>query len=155
MAYNTILLKGEGNNVEEIKASAAITPGMLVELHYSSGDKVRAHNKDDGFAIPMFALESELEGNGIADAYASGDLVRCFHPKRGDQVYALIADGQNIAVGDRLSSNGDGFLREYSSPESTIEETGAVVAIARENVNRSTSSGGDTNTTGRCAVEIV
>ena len=154
MAYNTILLKGENPNIEELEANAAITPGDLVEV--MSTGKVRVHAGDEGYAMAiMIALESELEGKGITDAYAAGEQVRCWHPQRGDRGYCRLADGENAAIGDKLASNGDGFLKEYSSPESAIEETGAIVAIAREAVNRSSSSGADTNTTGRIEVEFV
>jgi len=150
---STIILKGENPTLEELEANAAITPGMLIEI--MSTNKVRAHAEDDGFAVPLFALEDELQGKGISEAYAAGDQVPCWRPKPGDQVNALLADGENVAIGDKLSSNGDGYLRKYASPQSVIEETGAIVGIAREAIDRSSSSGGDTNTTGRIAVEIV
>ena len=156
--YSTIMLKGEAEaeDIEELVAgdSAIILPGMLIEIVADS--KVQPHSKDEGFAIPFFALESELEGKGISDAYAPKEHVRCWHPDRGDLVYALLADGESVVVGDKLVSSAPaGYLRKFSSPESMIEETGSIVAIARDAVDRSSSSGGDTNTDGRIAVEVV
>lgn len=155
MAYNTIMLKGEGPNIEELVANAAITPGMLIE-EMSTG-KVRAHATANGNAASMWALEDELQGKGITDAYAADDLVRIWHPKKGDQVYALLSDGESVAQGDFLASNGDGYLQKFVGGDSGAAEELPleIVAKAKEAVDRSTSSGGDTNVTGRIVVEVV
>ena len=154
MAYNTILLKGENPNIEEIEANAAITPGMLVE-EMTTG-LLRAHATRNGNAAAMFALENELEGEEIGDNYAAGERVRVWHPQKGDQVYALLADGESVVIGDMLGSNGDGFLKEIKGGDSATEDLPAsIVAKAKEAVDRSTSSGGDTNVTGRIIVEVV
>lgn len=154
MAYSTILLKGENPNIEEMEANAAITPGMLIEV--MSTGKVRAHADENGNAVPRFALEDELQGKSISEAYAAADQVRCWHPQRGDQVYALLADGESVVIGDFLASNGDGYLQKFVGGDSGAAEELPleIVAVAREAVNRSSSSGGDTNTTGRIVVEI-
>src|SRR5574343_463793 len=126
MAYETVIIKGENPMIEEKEANAALSPGFLIEL--LSTDKVRKHAGDDAFAIPLFALEDELQGKEYSEAYAAGDKVRCWRPRPGDQVLARLADGENVAIGDKLGSNGDGYLRKYVAPESAIEETGAIVA---------------------------
>jgi hypothetical protein len=155
MAYNTIKIKKYSDNVEELVANAAITPGMLVEI--MSTGKVRAHATENGNAMPKFALEDELQGKGIADAYAAADQVQVWTPYRGDLVYALLADGENVAIGDWLASNGDGYLQKFVGGASNANEELPleIVAKAREAINRSTSSGGDTNVTGRIVVEVV
>ena len=154
MAYSTILLKGENPNIEEIVANAAIAPGMLVE-EMATG-LVRAHATRNGNAAAVFALESELEGKGISDSYAAGEVVRLWHPTKGDQVYALLADGESVVIGDFLGSNGDGYLKKIKGGDSVAEDLPAsIVAKAKEAVDRSTSSGGDTNVTGRILVEVV
>ncbi len=155
MAYNTIVLKQFGEMVkEELEANAAITPGMLIE-EMTTG-KVRKHASANGSAKAMFALEDELQGKDIDEDYAAGDRVACWHPRRGDQVYALLADGENVAINDLLASNGDGFLQKFVGGASTLEDLPLeVVAMAKEAIDRSSSSGGDTNTTGRIRVEVV
>jgi hypothetical protein len=154
MAYSTILLKGENPNIEEIVANAAISPGMLIE-EMSTG-LVRAHATRNGNAARFFALENELEDDDIDDNYAAGEIVRGFHALPGDQVYALLADGENVAIGDFLTSNGDGYLKEFKGGDSAAEDLPAsIIAKAKEAVDRSTSSGGDTNVTGRIVVEVV
>ena len=151
MAYNTILLKGENPNIEELVAHATITPGMLIEEQ--SDGEVKAHATPSGNAARTFALESELEGNGIDDNYAAGDQVRVFHAQPGDQVYGLLADGQSVSRGGFLVSNGDGYLKAYAYQ--SYEKDELIVAKAKETVDRSSSSGGDTNTTGRIVVEVM
>ena len=151
---NTIKIKKYSDNVEELVVNAAITPGMLVEIMTTG--LVRAHATRNGNAAAMFALEDELQGKGIADDYAAGDRAQVWHPAKGDQVYALLADGENVVIGDMLGSNGDGYLKEIKGGDSAAEDLPAsIVAIAREAIDRSTSSGGDTNVTGRIVVEVV
>lgn len=148
---HTIKLKKYLDVINEWVANAAITPGMLVEL--MSTNKVRAHADERGNVCPpMFALEDELQGKSITDAYVAGDKVQCWVAQRGEEVYALLKDGENVAIGDKLESAGNGYLTKFGSDSISMEQ---IVAIALEAVDRSTSSGGDTNTTGRIAVMVV
>lgn len=155
MAYHTIKIKKYSDHIEEWIANAAITPGMLVQL--MSTGKVRAHTPANGNAIPMFALEDELQGKAIDEAYAAADQVQVWIPYRGDQVYALLSDGENVVIGDFLASNGDGYLQKFVGGDSNANEELPleIVAMALEAIDRSTSSGGDTNTTGRILVMVV
>jgi hypothetical protein len=152
---NTIKLKSYSNNMEELVANAAITPGMLVEVMTTG--KVRAHADQNGNAVPLFAMEDELQGKDITDAYAAGDRVQCWRPLPGDEVNALLVDGASVHIGDFLVSNGDGYLREFVGGDSgTAEELPLeIVAVAKEAIDRSGSSGEDTNATGRIRVAIV
>jgi hypothetical protein len=113
MSYNTIKLKNYLNIFEEMTAAAAITPGMLVEQTPGAAT-VRKHATSGGNATPKFALEDGLQGKGIHDAYAAGDKVQVWVAQTGDWVYALIADEQNIAIGDLLESNGAGYLTKHT-----------------------------------------
>jgi hypothetical protein len=113
MSYNTIKIKNYVNVFEEMNAAAAIYPGMLVEQTPAAAT-VRKHATSGGNAIPMFALEDGLQGKSIHQAYATGDRVQVWIAQTGDQVYALIADEQNIAIGDPLESNGAGFLTKHT-----------------------------------------
>lgn len=152
MAYNTVKIKKYLDIIVEKVANAAITPGMLIEP--MSTDKVRAHATAEGNVVPMFALEDELQGNGINDAYSADDPVQCWIPQRGEEVYAILADGYNIAIGEFLASNGDGYLREHTAETESweVSEAGsvtvrplAIVAQALEAVDTSDSSGGESS----------
>ena len=107
----TIKLKNYSKVLEEYNAVAAITPGMLIEL--TSADKVQAHSSVGQNMIQMFALEDELQGKGIDDAYAIDAPVQVWIPGRGDQVYALLKDGETVVIGDLLESAGGGYLQKY------------------------------------------
>jgi len=121
MAKNTIKLKKYSDVIEEFVAGAAITPGMLVALNASGA--VIPHGEAAGNAIPMFALEDELQGKTIDDAYAAGDPVQVWVAGRGDIVNAIA--GAEIAAGDFLVSDGTGKLKPVDSAVS-VNITGTV-----------------------------
>ncbi|MCD6361467.1 MAG: hypothetical protein J7M38_11480 [Armatimonadetes bacterium] len=136
---NTIKLKKYSDIIEEYEAGGTITPGMLIMLN-SSG-KVVPHGNAGEFAEKMFALENELEGKGIDDNYSSGDRVQCWIAGRGDQVYAILADGQTANIGDILESDGAGHLQVAASETaSAATYPGSVVGVALEAVTTSGST---------------
>lgn len=141
MSFNTIKLKKYSDVIEEIVAHAAITPGMLLELN--SDEEVLAHSTAGGIAAPpMFALEDELQGNDIDDDFAAADPVQVWFPYRGDQVYAILADGESVVIGDFLVSDGNGFLEKLTvGSAGTTEYPNAIVAVSLEAVDLSGSSG--------------
>jgi hypothetical protein len=155
MAKHTIKIKKYADIIEEWIANAAITPGHLVEVINSSGSpKVRVHATAGGNAIPMFALEDELQGNGIDTAYAATAPVQVWVAGRGDEVYALLANGQTVVVGDFLESAGDGTLQKHATDSAGVGTLSLqIVAIALENVDMSDSSGADPS--GRIRVKVV
>ena len=140
MAYNTIKLKKYSDVIEEITAHAAIYPGMLLELN--SDNEVLAHDTAGGIvAPPMFALEDELQGKEIDDAFVAGDPVQVWFPGRGDQVYAILNDGQSVVIGDFLVSSGEGYLNKLTvGSAGTTEFPNAIVAVSLENKDLSDSS---------------
>lgn len=155
MAYNTIKVKKYLDIIEEFTANAEIFPGMLVE-EMSTG-KLRAHATSQGNVLPMFALEDELQGNDIDDAYAADDKVQVWIPNRGEQVYAILADGQNVAIGDFLESNGVGYLQKHvpdveswesgskQEPHSITNYSNVIVGTALEALDLSDSSGAESS----------
>lgn len=149
---NTVKLKKYSDVVKELIANAAITPGHLIE-RMSTG-KVRVHATQDGDAAKMFALEDELQGKAITEAYAALDPVQCWLPGRGDEVNAILANGETAVIGSFLTSNGDGTLKVHDVVASAAEEyPEAIIGIALEAVDMSDSSGADPG--GRIQVEII
>jgi len=125
MARKVIVLLGQPIVNEEGVATAAITPGMLVD-----GVTSIAPHAIAGADCPRtFALEREELGQNIDDAYAIGDTVKVGAFAPGQRVNALIASGQNIAANQALESAGDGTLRLLAS--------GVRLARALEAVNNS------------------
>jgi hypothetical protein len=141
---NQIMLSGEFEHAEDT-ASEAITPGHLVEVHTSSGRKLRKHATAKGFAERAFALEDAYQGNTISDAYGSGDRVFYALAKPGAKVQAWLEAGADYAIGDKLVSAGDGTLQKTSSSDLQV------VAIVEEAVDLSASGAVAT----RCDVRIV
>lgn len=161
MAYNTVILKNYLNHFEEYEANAALSPGMLVET--MSTGKIRKHATEGGNAIPMIAIENKLEGKGITDAYVAADMVKVWIPQRGDEGYVQIEDEQNIAIGDLLESNGDGYLQKMTNVEVSSQAADVVyplqiVAQALEALDLSSlSAAGSSDTPARqfCRVRFV
>lgn len=134
----TVKIKSYLDIQEEYKAASALYPAYLVELTENS--KVQSHSSTGGNAEKAFALEDALQGNDLAVEYSADGVVRVWYPQRGDQVQAVLADGETIKVGDFLESAGDGSLQKYAV-ESTAVYTEQVIGVALEDVNTSASSG--------------
>jgi hypothetical protein len=132
MSYNTISVRGD-YVLEEHYAAATISPGNLLEL--DSDKKVKRHSNAGGAAEKAFALENSLAGEVISDDYSSSERVRYGIFAPGSLVYALIADGEDIEIGDQLISDGSGNLKEQSS-----EDEGSVIAIAMEDKDMTASA---------------
>lgn len=112
MANNSIILKRYNKIQIERKASEAIKPGMIVEL--TSADKVKKHATSGGDVAPlMVAIEDALQGKSKTEAYVADDVVRVWIPQAGDEFLAILADGQNVAIGDKLMSNGLGYVIKH------------------------------------------
>ena len=130
----TIKVKKYSDNIVELVANAAITPGMLVEQ--MSTDFIRAHSTQDGNCLPMIALEDELQGKIISEAYAQNDQVFVWIPARGDEFYGILASGESVAKGEFLVSNGDGKLKALPTLASTGDVFPAqIIGVATEAIN--------------------
>lgn len=114
---NTIKIKSYSNIVEEMAATAAaIKPGMILEMGSASNATVcKAHATANGNVVPMIALEDELQGKSIYDAYSAtaGTKIQVWIPTRGDIAYLIPVDGTALAIGDFVTSNGDGRVKKY------------------------------------------
>lgn len=96
----------------EFPASAAITPGMLVEMFDDAGDpKYRPHSADTRQVSLSVALSRDEFNNTIDDPYAIGETVKVGFMSAGTTFYGILPSGQDIAKGDLLQSNGDGKLK--------------------------------------------
>lgn len=109
----TIVLKGQFIR-KEGKASSAITPGDLVE--FGGANDLRVHSTVGGAARKAIALENDLIGRGIDDAYAAGETVQygVFCP--GAEVYVRLQAGETCTKGQALESDGFGRFQVASTP---------------------------------------
>jgi hypothetical protein len=122
--------------IKEYVAGGTVRPGHL--LAFSSGEVIAHGSAAAQSAVPWFAIESpytdyESSTPAIDTTYADGDLVRTYMGLPGDEIYALLEDEGNVAIGALLESAGDGTLQAQS--------TGQAVARALEAVNNTGGSG--------------
>jgi hypothetical protein len=130
----SIRVKDFSDIQEEFIANAALSPGHLVEIMYTG--LIRKHVTAKGNALKMFALEDELQGKGVDDAYAAGDPVQVMIARTGDRVNAILADGETAVIGNWLVSNGDGTLRVYVAEKESYDtepSSGGTVAVDMPN----------------------
>ena len=133
---NQIHLSGDYEYFE-VKASGTIKPGYLCDIHTSTGKKVRAHPTVGGYGPKHIAVEDALQGNTIDDNYSSGDLVALHTPRPGAVYQLWLKAGENVAIGDRLMSAGDGTLQEFEAADTVTAD--AIVGTAEEAVDLSAS----------------
>lgn len=147
MGYNTIKIRKYSDVIEEHVAAAGLVPGMLLEI--TTAGKVRKHSRMFGNVMPMFALEDELQGKEIGDAFVTNDRVQCWIPNRGDVVLAILFDGQSVEIGDLVISHGDGYLMKYIASDDSdyTQNPNQIVGMAMEKKDLSGSSGEETGDT--------
>jgi len=151
MVKNTIKLKKYVDIINEYKAGGVITSGMLVAVN--SVGAVIAHAVAGGVCSKMFALEDELQGRTIKDNFVSGEPVQCWVTVPGEEVNALLADGEDVAIGEVLVSDGAGKLKVATPNASAVIIEQYPIAIALEAVNMTGSAGVDPS--GRIKVRIL
>lgn len=139
---NTIYLGGgmqggDGGITYENRYNAVetITPGMLVEIHDDSGvPGWGVHDSADEPVHVAVALEQIELNQGVDDTYAAGDRCKVGILRSGSMFWGIIPSGQDIAIGARLQSNGDGKLKAAGSGDVRFvshTDSGAVTADTR------------------------
>jgi hypothetical protein len=114
-----IILKGDPLYKErplkalDVYGVGGITPGMLIE---SVAGEYTPHATAAGNASPIFAVEAPFrEGGDIDTIYnQDGETILAAYCRPGDEVYALLEDGANVAQEALLESNGAGSLQAYT-----------------------------------------
>ena len=129
---NKILLQVNGAGVEarpifEYEADEALTPGELVR--FDADDELEPHGTAGGNALPIFVVENPYAetaagAKAIDTDYALGSYARVIYAQPGDLVYDWLADGQNVAKGAALVSDGAGALQ--SGGTQAVDEGGTV-----------------------------
>lgn len=150
--YNSVILERHLKIQKELEANETVTPGMLVER--VSGSKFQKHSTAGGPASPLFVKENALLGNEISDDYSSGDKAQVCFFTTGDEVYTLLAGGENVSEGDYLESDGSGHLRLAGISSASVgaaEYPNSIVAVALEAVD----TGDSANVAERIKVEVL
>lgn len=145
-------LIGAEKVVEEgIADAAGILPGHLIQLMSTGNFRVHP-NASQNVTPAKFALEDEMQGKTVDDAYAISTLVQVWTPSKGDWVRAILADGETIVINDAVESAGDGTLQKYvadtvtdSSGQIETIYPNPIVGIAREALDLSNSSAAESS----------
>jgi len=156
MSYNTIMVRGNGVR-EEATGDGAVTPGQLLER--TSADAVKRHATAGGNAQKYFAIEDVLQGNPISTDYATTELVQFTIAQRGDLIYALLKNGEDVDKGDPLESASSGDMQAHAvdatgSAEATTIYSDQIVGWAREALDMSDSSDADPDSR-RILIEVA
>ena len=109
---------------EEAYAAATIKPGMLVEE--TSAGTFQAHSVSGGYAVLLVAEIDALQGGVLGDSYTVGKLVSANVELPGNEVQMFLKKNENVAIGAKLMSGGDGTLVAVSGTEKQA------IAVARE-----------------------
>lgn len=125
----------------EYKGNGVITPGQLLET--DSANDVKRHAVAGASWDGIIALEDHTWGKDIDDNYADNVQVQTLQLRAGDVFNGLLADGESVAKGDKLMSNGDGDVKKFVEDSSTADIDNALVGIAEETLDLSDSSGAD------------
>lgn len=113
-APSTITLRGDPIASEaRAKASEAIKPGMLVQLH--TDGTLKKHATAKAATAAAFAREMDIAGGSIDDAYEDSDTVLYSTYRPGDWVYSWLKAGNDVAAGALLESAGDGTLQALTA----------------------------------------
>lgn len=147
----TIKLKKYLDVINEYPAGGAINPGMLVSI--TATGTVLANSEAGGVCEKLFALEDELQGRTIDDAFKQGEPIQCWNAVTGEEVYAWLADGEDAQQGDILVSAGNGALEVGAGVSTAVDLFQYPIAIALEAVDMSSSTGADPS--GRIKVRIL
>ncbi len=135
---DTIIVIGTGTQYEA-PADAAITPGQLVEL-LSTGDVQKVSTAGE-LTENLVAVEDALQGNTIADDYAADD--RVFHRafKSGDEVYLILADGEDASIGSLIEPAAAGEVRvAVLTSAGPLATPASIIGVAVEAVDASDSA---------------
>lgn len=122
---NRIVLIGSDSRHEEYIAAVPLLPGEL--LVRNSSNQVSPHATAGGVAERFIALEDALQGRTIDHAYAAGDLVAVGVMNPGDKVQARLDAGENVIIGDQLSSAGNGKFQKVTGSDKALAISEAAI----------------------------
>lgn len=110
MAKQTIKLKKYGDIVNEYIAEGVLSPGHLVAVSATGGIKVNAIATAQNL---MVAVEDELQGRTIADAFAIGEPVQTWALQPGEEAYLRVTGA--VAVGAQVELVADGTVQALAT----------------------------------------
>lgn len=125
--------KGEYRHEEYYAAEAGIYPGMLLEIN-SAGKVIK--DATSGGAVGdevLIAGEDALQGKTVNDVYVINTIVTVIVPQKGTELNMLLLDGEDVSVGEKIMSGGNGTLKANSGGT-------AIVGVATEALDLSATA---------------
>jgi len=122
MAYpNRIHRKGAFRHEEFKAAEAGIYPGMLLKM--DSNGEVALHDSKGGDLGDevLIAEEDALQGNPVDTVYEDDSIVSVIIPNKGSVVRMRLAENEVLSIGEKVCSNGDGYIRSAVDIDSPSE----------------------------------
>lgn len=131
---NRIHSKGPFRHEETKAAEAGIYPGMLLRL--DANGEVEIHDVEGGELgdETLVAEEDALQGNTVDTVYADDAIVSYMIPNKGSVVNLLVEDGQDLSIGEKVMSAGNGCVKAIDTLESG-ETLAHVIGIAEEAID--------------------
>ena len=87
------------NQIREGKSTAAVTPGMLVEITGAAPTGTVKPQSNAATLLPAYvALENTADGGDLDTAYTSGDTVRYCAPRTGDRFWLWLQEDANTTA---------------------------------------------------------
>ena len=135
------VIKGDPIQKEAAVAAAqTVTPGQLLER--IAAGTVQPHSTADGSNGKLFARERDVFGKDRTEVVAAADQAMFIAARSGDEIQALLADGQNVVIGAALVSDGAGALKAPATPVATTPSN-TLVGFALEALNNTSGSPSD------------
>lgn len=131
---NRIHSKGIFRHEEAKAAEAGIYPGMLLRL--DANGEMEIHDVEGGELgdETLIAEEDALQGNTVDTVYADDAIVSYMIPQKGSVINMLVEDGQDLAIGEKVMSAGNGTVKAIDDLESG-ETLAHVIGIAEEAID--------------------
>ena len=143
MAYRTIHQWGKPRRVEGLASTSTIYPGHLVEMTNAALDTWKLFATAGAKGEKAVAIEDDLQGNPVSTAYTQNNRIQVNIYKSGEECIVRVANGENIAKGDKLVRAANGEVAEAAVDSSGTIVEQEVIGIALEAKDLSDSSGAD------------
>lgn len=147
---NRVHSKGSARHEEAVAGVAGMLPGMLAKLN-SSGQIVK--HTTEGGALgdeTLVVEENALFGDNPDTAYTVDTQANYLIPQKGSVVNMLLEDGQNLSIGEKVMSAGNGLIKATDDIESG-ETLAHVIGVAEEARDLTGSNSSNTRT----AIRVV
>ena len=127
---------------DPIQKEAAVETGQTVQagqlIERIAAGTVQPHSTANGTQAKLFARERDVFGKDRSEVVAADEQAMFICARSGDEIQALLADGENVVIGAVLSSDGAGALQAVAGTAPN-----RVVGFALEALNNTSGTPSD------------